>query len=228
MKSVIQFSLLAAASLILTTDSLSAQTAAAPDPAAFQQFLQQFPKAELPYVISTTELSAQLEQRAQGVRPAASPFLAADTYDFLPDLERSAVATRIPAHPQPVARFETADRYAVIYNLPRAAAKQFRALYVAVYDKSGNHISTTFLAGANPNLIVSAVLDENLQASMQEFQVSWAKDLSQGLIGNQLTGLSPLAIQHTNLNTAALQNDWTERHEPKTAAAGAMAGNDSK
>ncbi len=223
MKSVILFSFLAAASFILTTDSLSAQTAAAPDPAAFQQFLQQFPKAELPYVIGTTELSAQLEQRAQGIRPSASAFLDADTYDFLPDLERSAVATRIPAHPQPVARFETADRYAVIYNLPRAAAKQYRALYVAVFDRDGNHISTTFLAGANPNLVVSAVLDENLHASMQEFQVSWAKDPSQGLAGNQLTGLSPLAIQRTDLNAAAPESDWNERHEPKTAAAGAMA-----
>jgi len=226
MKSVIRFALLAAASFILTTDSLSAQ-AAAPDQAAFQQFLQQFPKAELPYVIGTTDMSATLEQRAQGVRPAAAAFLAAEQYTFLPDLERSAVATSIPAHPQPVARFETADRYAVLYNLPRNAAKQYRALYLAVYDKQGNHIATTFVAGANPTTLVSAVLNEQLQANVQEFQVQWAKEPGQSLAGNQLTGLQSLGIQSLDLNQAPTA-EWNERHEPKTLASGALARNDSK
>ncbi len=227
MKFVIRFTLLAFASLILTTDSLSAQTAAAPDAAAFEQFLQQFPKADLPYVIGTSELSATLEQRAQGIRPAAVPFLAADSYEFLPDLDRSAEATSIPAHPQAVARFETADRHAVLYNLPRSGAKQYRALYLAVFDKEGRHIATTFVAGVNPTTLVSAVLDEQLQAKVQEFQVQWAKELTHNLAGNQLAGLQPLEIHTLDLNQTP-ENDWNERHEPKTAASGAIARNDSK
>lgn len=224
MKFVIRFTLLAVASFILQT--ASAQTAA--DPAAFEQFLQQFPKAQLPCVIGTTELSAQLEQRAQGVAPVKASFLSADSYDFLPDLERSAETTQIPAHPQPVARFETATHHAVVYNVSRSAAKQYRALYVAVYDKQGNYVSTTLVAGVNPNALVSAVIDEQLHVKIQEFRVEWAKDPKAGIVGNQLTGLTPMNTQGFDLTSAEPATDWNDRHEPKTSASADLARNDSK
>lgn len=235
MKKVIRFTLLAAASFILPTVVAQAQTTAAPalpagepDQAAFQHFLQQFPKAQLPYVIGTTELSAQLEQRAQGVQPARAAFLPWECYDFLPDLERSAMATNMPAHPQPIAAFESAEYHAVLYNVGRATAKQYRALYVAVFDKQGRHLATTFVAGVNPNALVSAVIDENLHVNVLEHRVEWAKNPKEGIVGNRLTGLAPLASENFDLTAVATDTHWNDRHEPKSSAAGAMVRNDSK
>lgn len=228
MKKVIRFTVLAAASFILPTVVAQAQTTAAPDPAAFQHFLQQFPKAQLPYVVGTTELSAQLEQRARGAQPAKAAFLPWECYDFLPDLERSAEASSMPAHPQPVAMFETAGHYAVLYNVGRASAKQYRALYVAVFDKEGRHLATTFVAGVNPNVLVSAVIDDQLHVKVQEYSVGWAKNPGEGLLGNQLTELAPLTVHNFDLTAATPDNDWNDRHEPKSAAANAVARNDSK
>ena len=87
--------------------------------------------------------------------------------------------------------------------------------------------ATTFVAGANPTTLVSAVLNEQLQANVQEFQVQWAKEPGQSLAGNQLTGLQSLGIQSLDLNQTPAA-EWNERHEPKTLASGALARNDSK
>ena len=100
--------LLAFASSFTTT--LTAQDS---DHPSFTEFVAQFPKASLPYAITTEDLKSQLESKTT----AKAKRLDWQYYEYLPELERSAQFSNMPVYPEPVASFETQEYVAVLYNL---------------------------------------------------------------------------------------------------------------
>lgn len=87
--------------------------------ATFEGFLQQFPKATLPYTLGEQDLRTQLESRAANQPLTKAKRLAWEYYDFLPALEEDARENRMPIYPEPIAMLETENNYAVIYNTGR-------------------------------------------------------------------------------------------------------------
>lgn len=165
----------------------------------FQDFLAQFPKAELPYTFSAQSLQAQLE-----TRPAVkAERLAWDFYQFLPELERSAEFSSMAVHPEPVAAFETEKYNAVVYNLARGLARGNKTYSISVFTKDGKHVGTHFIAGVNAEVLTSVTIDETLTANVLEYKVTWAKNYREnGHIGNSVTGLSLVETGKFELTTA--------------------------
>jgi hypothetical protein len=153
----------------------------------FQDFLAQFPKAELPYTFSAQSLQTQLESR-----PATKAArLDWNFYQFLPELERSAEFSSMPVHPEPVAAFETEKYHAVVYNLARGLARANKSYSITVFTKEGQYVGTHFVAGVNADVLTAVTIDQALNANVIEYKVSWAKDYSEnGYIGNNVTGLT--------------------------------------
>lgn len=154
----------------------------------FQDFLAQFPQAELPYAFTADNLQAQLEARAT---TTASARLDWEYYEFLPELERSAAFSSMPVHPEPVAAFETEHYHAVVYNLARGLARGKKTYSITVFTKTGEYIGTHFVAGVNPETLTSVTIDETLNATAVEYKINWEKDYREnGPIGNAITGLT--------------------------------------
>jgi DNA-binding helix-hairpin-helix protein with protein kinase domain len=184
--------------------NLSAQTP------SFQDFLAQFPKAELPYAFKAEDLQATLENGATA--KARNNRLGWEYYQFLPELERSAQYSNMPVYPEPVAVFETENNYAVLYNIARGVSKTNKTFSVTVFDKNGLHIATNFVAGVKLENLSTASINEQLQATVNAYKVEWALNVKEnGREGNKITGL-------TLKNTAAIdltapgnpdQLDWT-------------------
>lgn len=165
----------------------------------FQDFLAQFPKANLPYAFEADDMQAQLENRTAAPKGAR---LAWEFYQFLPMLEESARLNRMPVYPEAVAAFETQEYYAVLYNTGRAFTKNLKSYHVSVFDKAGNHLSTHFVAGANAETITEAIIDEALNADVQAYQINWAKEYRKGANdGNAIIGLTPAGRQNIALTT---------------------------
>ncbi len=140
--------------------------AAAP---TFKQFIEQFPKAALPYTIGTEALQAQLENS-----PEQKPVrLSWEYYQFLPELERSAAYSNMPVHPEPVAAFETERYTAVLYNLARGRSRNTKSYSISVYTKEGRYVGTHFVAGVNAYSLTSVTIDEMLAADVNEYKVLW-------------------------------------------------------
>lgn len=165
----------------------------------FQDFLEQFPKATLPYSIGEQELQGQLLNKQVSKRKP----LAWEYYEFLPELERSAQFSGMPVHPEPVAAFETADHYAVLYNLARGLSKTTRTYSISVFDKQGNYLGTHFVAGINPNELTAVTIDDQLKATVKAYTISWSKDFEQvGLEGNEIKTLHLIGTRVLDLATA--------------------------
>lgn len=176
----------------------------------FQEFLAQFPKAELPYTFSAQTLQTQLETRP-AVKAARMDW---DFYQFLPELERSAAFSSMPVHPEPVAAFETEKYHAVVYNLARGLARGNKTYSITVFTKDGAYIGTHFVAGVNPEVLTAVTIDESLVANVIEYKVSWAKDYrDNGHIGNAVTGLTLVETGKFALATAGDpdQIQWSNR-----------------
>jgi hypothetical protein len=155
----------------------------------FQDFLAQFPKAGLPYAFRAEDLQAQMEKRTTA---PVGQRLTWEYYHFLPMLEESARHNRMPVYPEAVAAFETKEYYAVLYNTGRARTKNLKSYHISVFDKAGNHLATHFVAGANAETITEAVIDENLKADVQAYQVNWSKEYrANANDGNTVVGLTP-------------------------------------
>ena len=153
----------------------------------FQQFLAQFPKAELPYTFSAQTLQTQLETRP-ATKAARMDW---DFYQFLPELERSAAFSSMPVHPEPVAAFETEKYHAVVYNLARGLARGNKTYSITVFTKEGEYVGTHFVAGVTPDVLTAVTIDQSLIANVIEYKISWAKDYrDNGRIGNAVTGLT--------------------------------------
>jgi hypothetical protein len=201
--------LLALASFV----NLSAQDAAP----TFQDFLAQFPKAALPYAFNQNDLQSQLE-----TRPATKAArLGWEYYQFLPELERSAVYSNMPVCPEPVASFETKEYTAVLYNLARGLSRGAKSYSISVFTKDGTHIGTHFVAGVNPETLTVATIDESLRATVTEYQVNWENNYREnGRIGNKVTGLQQAVTTTLELTVAGNpdQLSWTSIEMGTSAA----------
>ncbi len=196
--------------ILLTLASIFAFNANAQDAPTFQDFLAQFPAASLPYNFSAQELQGQLENRTA----TKAKRMGWEFYEFLPELERSAQFSSMAVHPEPVAKFETENNIAVLYNIARGLNRGTKTYTISVFDKKGNYIGSHFVAGVNPNTLTVATIDENLNADVKEYQINWASDFREvGFQGNQITNLILTDLQTLELTTPGNpdQIEWTSR-----------------
>jgi hypothetical protein len=204
--------------ILLTLASLFAFNATAQDAPTFQDFLAQFPAANLPYNFSADELQSQLQNRTA----AKAARLDWEYYEFLPELERSAQFSSMPVHPEPVAKFETETNIAVLYNIARGLSRGTKTYSITIFDKQGNYIGTHFVAGVNPKTLTVATINENLSADVKEYKVNWANDFcTTGAQGNQVTGLELQESQTLELVAPGNpdQVEWANRTAQDTTAA---------
>ena len=176
----------------------------------FQDFLAQFPKAELPYTFSVESLQSQIETRANNKIQA----LGWEYYEFLPELERSAIYSSMPVHPEPVAAFETDNYTAVVYNLARGLARGKKTYSVSVFTKEGEYIGTHFVAGVNPHILTSVTINEDLVANVLEYKITWEKEYSSnGPIDNSISNLTLIENGKLKLPSAGNPDklEWASR-----------------
>ncbi len=184
---------------------------------SFQEFIAQFPTATLPYNFSSEELQGQLQNRTA----AKAKRLGWEFYQFLPELERSAQYSSMPVHPEPVAKFETENNIAVLYNIARGLSRGTKTYSITIFDKQGNYIGTHFVAGVNPNTLTVATVTESLNAEVKEYKVNWANDFRTfGAQGNQVTGLELQDSQVLDLISTGNpdQIEWTNHTTHDTTA----------
>ncbi|GAB4487620.1 MAG: hypothetical protein OHK0019_02890 [Saprospiraceae bacterium] len=196
--------------ILLVLVSLFAINLKAQDTITFQDFLAQFPTATLPYSFNAEDLQSQLQNRTA----AKATRLGWEFYQFLPELERSAQFSSMPVHPEPVAKFETENNIAVLYNIARGLSRGTKTYSITIFDKQGNYIGTHFVAGVNPNMLTVATITENLNADVKEYKVNWANDFrANGFQNNQITNIELTASQTLDLITAGNpdQIEWTSR-----------------
>lgn len=194
--------------ILLVLASLFAINVKAQDTATFQDFLAQFPAATLPYNFSTEELQGQLQTRTA----AKAKRLGWEYYQFLPELERSAQFSSMPVYPEPVAKFETENNIAVVYNIARGLSRGTKTYSITIFDKEGNYIGTHFVAGVNPNTLTVATIAENLNADVKEYKINWANDFRTfGAQDNQVTSLELTEAQTLDLVTSGNpdQIEWS-------------------
>ncbi len=202
--------------ILLALVSLFAINLKAQDTTSFQDFLAQFPAATLPYSFNAEDLQGQLQNRTA----AKATRLGWEFYQFLPELERSAQFSSMPVHPEPVAKFETENNIAVLYNIARGLSRGTKTYSITIFDKQGNYIGTHFVAGVNPNMLTVATITENLNADVKEYKVNWANDFrANGFQNNQITNIELTASQTLDLITSGNpdQIEWTSRISQDTA-----------
>ena len=196
--------------LVLIAAVVLFAVAATAQNATFEGFLQQFPKASLPFSLGEQDLRSQLETRAANLPVAKATRLGWEYYGFLPSLEENARESRMPVYPEPVAMLETADNYTMIYNTGRSFARQYKTYNIAVFDKKGNFVATRCIAGVNPTALAAATIDENLEITIKEYSINWAKDYStNGIEGNSIQELVPTSVRTVNATAAKTEGeDW--------------------
>ena len=169
--------------LILVFTSLFTMNGNAQTP-SFQDFLAQFPSAALPYSLDVQSLQAKVTGTAATEKAKRMGW---EYYEFLPELERSAEFSGMPVHPEPVAKFENDQYYAVLYNIARGFSKGAKTYSISLFDKQGAYVSTHFVAGVNANEITAVMIDDQMKATVSLFRA------------NAGTNLVPRATQSFNL-----------------------------
>lgn len=200
--------------ILLALVSLFATNVNAQDTTTFQDFLAQFPAASLPYDFSTEELQSQLQTRTA----AKAKRLGWEFYQFLPELERSAQFSSMPVYPEPVAKFETEDNIAVLYNIARGLSRGTKTYSITIFDKQGNYVGTHYVAGVNPNALTVATIAENLSADVKEYKVNWANDYRTfGAQNNQVLNLELTESQSLDLVAPGNpdQIEWSNHITPQ-------------
>ncbi len=134
---------------------------------SFQDFLAQFPTASLPYSLDAQSLQAKVTGTAAAEKAKRMGW---EYYEFLPELERSAEFSGMPVHPEPVAKFENKEYYAVLYNIARGFSKGTKTYSISLFDKQGAYISTHFVAGVNANEITAVMIDDQMKATVSLFR----------------------------------------------------------
>jgi hypothetical protein len=213
--------------IIIIAAALCSLTATAQQEATFQSFLQQFPKATLPYTVGADQLQQHLEQRAAKAPMTKAARLAWEYYGFLPTLEENASENRMPVYPEPIAAFETASHYAVVFNTGRNFARQYKTYNIAVFDKQGNHIQTRTIAGVNPTSLAAATINNNLEVTISEYSVNWSKDyITNGIEGNTIIGIAPIGTRTVKATAAVKESceDWQNKPAAQMASATLTAG----
>ncbi|MCW5925011.1 MAG: hypothetical protein KIS77_22005 [Saprospiraceae bacterium] len=203
--------------ILLALASLFAFQVKAQDAPTFQDFLAQFPAAELPYSFNAEELQGQLQNNAA----AKAKRLGWEYYEFLPELERSAQFSSMPVYPEPVAKFETENNIAVLYNIARGLSRGTKTYSITIFDKEGQYVGTHYVAGVNPNSLTVATIAENLSADVKEYKVNWANDFRTfGAQDNQIS------LNLTDFQTIDLvapgnpdQIEWSSRTAPQDTSA---------
>lgn len=203
--------------ILFALASLFAFQMKAQDAPTFQDFLAQFPAAELPYSFNAEELQGQLQNNAA----AKAKRLGWEYYEFLPELERSAQFSSMPVYPEPVAKFETENNIAVLYNIARGLSRGTKTYSITIFDKEGQYVGTHYVAGVNPNSLTVATIAENLSADVKEYKVNWANDFRTfGAQDNQIS------LNLTDFQTIDLvapgnpdQIEWSSRTAPQDTSA---------
>lgn len=216
MKNIIVIPALILAFAALFTTGASAQENETP---SFTEFIAQFPQAALPYTFGTEELKGQLTVNTT----AKAKRLGWQYYQFLPELERSAEYSNMPVYPEPVAAFETKEYVAVLYNIARGTGKGAKTYTLSLFDHTGNHIATNFVAGADAKTLTATTLTADLKAEVAEYKVIWTLDLLEnGREGNSVKNLEAKADQVIDLTIPGNpdQIDWSV----KTTATDATSG----
>lgn len=131
---------------------------------SFQDFLLQFPKATLPFSINERDLLNSSLTTAESVR------LDWAFFEFLPELEASAQFSRMVVYPEPVARFESGNKHAILYNLARGLHKNSRYYTLSVYDQYGTHLGTHYVGGIQGSRLHAFTIEENLKAIVRIFE----------------------------------------------------------
>jgi hypothetical protein len=205
--------------LVLFAITLFATVAFAQN-ATFESFLQQFPKVSLPYTLGEQDLRSHLESRATNAPVAKAKRLAWEYYEFIPTLETDASENRMPVYPEPIAMFETADNYAVIFNTGRTFARQYKTYNIAVFTKEGKFVASRCIAGVNPTALASATIDENLNVTIKEYSINWSKDYNtNGFDGNSILGLTQVATRTVKATASVVEEgeNWNYRFQPAEA-----------
>ncbi len=136
---------------------------------SFQDFLAQFPTASLPYSLDAQSLQAKITGAAAMEK---AKHMGWEYYEFLPELERSAEFSGMPVHPEPVAKFENNEYYAVLYNIARGFSKGAKTYSISLFDKQGAYISTHFVAGVNANEVTAVMIDAQMNATVSLFKAN--------------------------------------------------------
>ena len=143
---------------------------------SFQDFLAQFPTASLPYSLDAQSLQAKVTGTAAAEKATRMGW---EYYEFLPELERSAEFSGMPVHPEPVAKFENDQYYAVLYNIARGFSKGTKTYSISLFDKQGAYISTHFVAGINANEVTAVMIDAQMKATVSLYTNTLAQRATQ-------------------------------------------------
>lgn len=177
-------------SIVILLFAIAAMTfLAAPAPAqtvSFDQFLQQFPAATLPFSIDADALQADLSNN----EPSQVARLDWAYFEFLPELENNAQFCRMPVYPEPVARFETDKYHAVLYNLARGASKGSKFYTISVFDKEGTHLGTHYIGGITNKQMNAFSISTDLIATVNSFSMAVAKGETAAPAGTQTIQLA--------------------------------------
>lgn len=184
---------------------------------SFQDFLAQFPTASLPYSLDAQSLQAKVTGTAAAEKAKRMGW---EYYEFLPELERSAEFSGMPVHPEPVAKFENGQYYAVLYNLARGFSKGSKTYSVSLFDKQGAYVSTHFVASVNANEITAVMIDNQLKATVSLFHLNdGGKPMQQAVQSFDL---------FTEGNPDQLQWTVAPAQELEAARASTMVSNEEK
>ena len=188
-------------------------------PDDFEKFLEQFPKAELPYAITKADMQAQLEAGIRKDDDSKSAHSKSRKYlddpnRFIPT-PRMEYLSRSPIYKEPVLQLATADHHAVIYAVTQGFSVSFKTYNVAVFDKSGKYLATHSVAGSSIDHLTTGTINEQLQAVIETYTVNWEHDVYESdLADNTITGLTLEQAKTVDL-TQPVENPLFEKFREK-------------
>jgi hypothetical protein len=144
--------------------SLAFSIAANAQETSFQDFLNQFPKAALPFSLQERDMLISTQHTTEPAR------LDWAFFEFLPELEASAQFSRMIVYPEPIARFESGNNHVVLYNLARGLHKNSKYFTLSVYDQHGTHLGTHYVGGIQGTRMHTFTIQENLKAVVRTFE----------------------------------------------------------
>jgi hypothetical protein len=179
----------------------------------FQDLLKQFPKNNLPYSLSAETLKHELlvrygieKEEKNATQKTFNGRLNYKYRQLLPDMSRF---SRAPLMPTPIAALETSTNYALIYTIDRYDV-EYR---VAIYNKAGEFLHKRVLASAHKDAIQSALIDENLNATITTHAIIWERDVEKE--GYEKNKVKSFKVQKTEIVDITLPEN-TEKQEKKS------------
>jgi hypothetical protein len=107
-----------------------------------------------------------------------------------------------------VARFETKNYHAVLYNLARGLSKGSKYYTISVFDKEGNHLGTHYIGGVTGKQLNAFTINEELLATVNGYDVIWKANVNEaGFEGNNIQLLTPKSNQSIKLYTPGNPNE---------------------